>query len=68
MAAITQWLVLRGFAAAEIDGAGFFCDEFYRGEFSVLMRAITKWLRFAFTTGAPVISFTLFYVDCEWSI
>jgi len=55
MRAVAEHAIGAVLAAAEIDGAGFFCCVGNGGEVGAFVRAVTEWLRLAFTTGAPVV-------------
>ena len=63
MASITKRAFAAVFAAAQINGFGFFCRHFDRCEFSGLVTTVAKGLAFTQSTRAPVIAFASFDVD-----
>ena len=63
MTSITKRAFAAVFAAAQINGFGFFYRHFDRREFSGLVTTVAKGLAFTQSTRAPVIAFASFDVD-----
>lgn len=65
MRTITIWLVGGVLAATEIYGLRFFCGKSNRFERAAPVRAVTKGLRVAASTGTPEVSLALGDFDPE---
>jgi hypothetical protein len=68
MATVTQRLVCRGLASAEVHILAFGGTVFHWGKAAALMRTIAKRLILALAAGTPPVVFPLLNLDGNWRV